>query len=465
MPPRHSLTDAYRCGPTPMRTFSPEELHAVLMQHVPHGRRTFCVAYSGGLDSTVLLRALSQLNRTEPFELRAIHIDHQLQDASKQWSEHCKRVAEQLQIPLLVRTVVVEVGDQGLEAAARRARYDALRAELRPDEILLTAHHADDQLETVLLALMRGAGLRGLSGMPRMRAFGVGSLMRPLLDLTRAELERWARQQSLEWIEDPTNASVSMDRNYMRAHVVPQLVARWPSGPLSAVRSAAHAAQGSALLDDLARLDAANALVGECLDVGVFDKLDSARRRNLIRYWLRSFGMRAPSTRKLAALEHDFLAAETDRVPCVTLEGFVVRRHRDLLYCSPLIPDVSLAEPLRWEIEHPLELPGQLGTLRLNAQRGQGISAAKLPHTLQVSFRRGGEVIRPAGDRHHRALKKLLQESLVLPWWRGRLPLIYAGNELAAVGDLWVSEAFAARAEEPSMIVEWVGRPSIKAIR
>jgi tRNA(Ile)-lysidine synthase len=440
--------------------FAPSELHEQLDRLALPPDAAVCVAFSGGLDSTVLLHALARL----PYELRAVHIDHGLHADSSSWRVHCEQQARSLQIELIAQSVRVEQIDQlGLEAAARAARYRALSDVLRPGEYLLSAHHADDQLETLLLALMRGAGLPGLSAMPAIQPFANGWLARPLLAFTRAELEQWARAERLTWLSDPSNDNLSLDRNFLRQRIVTTLRERWPAAAHTATRSTEHLQAASRALDQLAALDATDALIGECLDVERLRVLDPERRRNLLRYWIRRRGARAPSTRKLSAIEHDMLAASADRIPCMGWDGWEIRRHRELLYCDLRLPEIDLDGRLEWRATTPLTLPSGLGELRIVTSASGGLSAAKLGETLEVRFRAGGESIQPAGDDHHRKLKKLLQAAAILPWWRDRLPLIYARGRLLAVGDLWIESEFMAGEGEPARAIVWERRPRIES--
>lgn len=455
-----------------MSRFSTALLRAELADALPPQARNLVVAFSGGMDSTVLLHALADLRDSglwgkRNFELRAIHIDHQLQAASAQWSEHCLSVAENLSIPCTSVSVHVQVADEGVEAAARRARYDALRSMIGAQDALLTAHHANDQLETVLLALMRGAGAAGLSGSPRCQRFGAGLLVRPMLPFTRRALEVWARDRHLRWIEDPTNDNAAFDRNFLRAQVTPILERRWPAAASSATRSAAHLSETSQLLEALADIDLESAGVGPCLDLSVLALWPSARRRNVLRAWLKRRGIRAPTTRKLGGLEHDIFLAQPDRVPSIEIDGAVLRRYRDLLYCDPIHPVLDTT-PLDWRIDEHLELPAALGSLSMQpavgADERRALSSAKLPSKLTVRFREGGETLRPGALQVTKELKKLLQESAVLPWWRARLPLIYAGEALVAVGDLWIDANFAVSAGEAGCKVTWHDKPGIHAL-
>jgi tRNA(Ile)-lysidine synthase len=445
--------------------FSPSALLASIESLVPRTSAEFCVAYSGGLDSTVLLQALARAIADRPhYRMRAAHVDHQLHPDSPRWREQCGRVAQSLKVEFVPLVVNVTASDEmGVEAAAREARYAALREILKPNEVLLTAHHADDQLETMLMALMRGAGLRGLSGVPSVQIFGGGWLARPLLEFGRAELEEWARSERLPWLDDPANENPGFDRNFLRQRVLPALRERWPAAAHSATRSTAHLREAGRLLDMLAATDLASVAIGSCLGMAQLASLAPARRRNVLRHWIRQQGMRVPSTRKLATIERDLLIAREDRLPCIEWDGVQVRRHRGLLYCMRQRPTFAPADTLTWNISQVLELPAQLGRLRVQRERQGGLAAARLPAALQVHFRHGGEELQPAGDAHHRKLKKLLQDARVLPWWRDRVPLIYAADRLVAVGDLWIAEEFAARGGEDALRIVWEERPQLIA--
>ena len=445
--------------------FSPSVLLACVESLVPRTSAELCVAFSGGLDSTVLLHALARALVDRPnYRIRAAHVDHQLQRDSAIWRQHCGSVALSLQlefVPLVVK--VAADPELSPEAAARDARYAALRQILRPNEVLLTAHHADDQLETMLLALMRGAGLRGLSGVLSVQIFGGGWLARSLLEFSRAELEEWARSEQLQWLDDPSNANTNFDRNFLRHRVLPALRERWPAAAHSATRSTAHLREAGRLLDVLAAADLESVAIGSCLSMTQLASLAPARRRNVLRHWIRQHGMRVPSTRKLATIERDLLIAREDRLPCVEWDDVEVRRHRGLLYCMRQRPAFEPADPLPWNVSQVLELPAQLGRLRAQRDAAGGLAVARARGELQVHFRRGGEELQPAGDPHHRKLKKLLQDAGVLPWWRDRVPLIYSAEQLVAVGDLWIAEEFAARHGEDALRIVWEERPQLIA--
>jgi tRNA(Ile)-lysidine synthase len=450
-----------------MTPFSPEALATALARgRAVDASGDVCVAFSGGLDSTVLLAALVDLKAGGwSGAVRALHVDHQLQPASGAWALKCADVARRWGVPFASRQVELVPSGQGTEAAARIARYAVLHDGLAAGETLLTAHHADDQLETVLLALMRGAGARGLSGMPRTARAAAGWHQRPLLDFTRADLERWARDRGLSWIEDPTNAEPAYRRSYLRQSVLPALRATWPQAAGVASRSAAHLGEAAALLDDLARVDLDAAALGPCLRVDVLATLSPPRRRNLLRYWLRLLGLTIPSTAKLGVLEHDMLVARPDRQLCVEWPGADVRLHRGLLYAAPTLPRLPERHDPAWEWREPLVLPAGLGELHAVPSTGEGLAVSRLPERLQWRFR--GELANAedeTGVDSSHGLKKVLQEARVLPWWRGRLPLLYAGPDLVAAGDVWRARGYKAMADEPAVRIEWLNRPAIFAM-
>lgn len=415
---------------------------AQLLPQFPH--LSACVAFSGGLDSTALLAALAQL-RNRGLQVRALHVDHHLQPASRTWSAHCRRIARALGVPIRVLNITVaRRPGESPEAAARRARYAALAAALKEHEVLLTAHHEDDQLETVLLQLLRGAGIAGLAAMPAVAAFAGTQLARPLLGVARADLLAWVQAQGLEWIEDESNARESFDRNYLRLRVLPLLRARWPAAAAAVARSARHAAEAQRLLDALGEGDAAAAAVGAALSAKVLRRLSPERRRNALRSWIAAGGVLTPSSRQLEELCGPLLAARADTQPFIAWEGARVRREADLLHLEALAPASARATPKgtvrrwRWTLSRPLALPQGSGTLELVAAARGPLDLQALPALLTVRTRGGGERLRPIRGGPRRTLKGLLQEARVPLEERARLPLIFAGATLVAAGERWL---------------------------
>ena len=444
-----------------MSDFSPEQLHRVLSD-LPgtSSPRKLCIALSGGVDSVVLLHALAGLRYQQPdWQVRAVHINHQLQKDSDLWAQQCVDWCAQLQVPCTVLTVqVIDIRKQGIEAAARTARYAALQTELQPDEILLTAHHADDQLETVLMALMRGAGLDGLAAMPRMVRFGSAWHARPLLGFTREILQVWAKQQRLSYLTDPTNAQTQFDRNYLRHEIIPRLKQRWPAAAATGARAAEHLAEAQQLMDAYVAQDCSQALTANALSLDALRNWNSARRRAVIRYWLQRNEVLMPSTKVLQTLENDMFNSAEDRVPCAGWGNCVIHRYRHRLYLETFRQPEQLDDCLSWHWQAPLQLPHQLGSLCLtSADDGASLrlNGSSLPTPLTIRFRQGGERLRLPGESFHRELKKLMNDAGVLPWWRGRIPLLYAGNELVAVAGLWVSAEFVATGTQPALQLQW----------
>lgn len=444
-------------------TFSPHSVLPTLRRLEP--ARRFLLAFSGGLDSTVLLHALCQLRAELNAELVAVHVNHRLQPAAGAWAEHCRRTCEAWNVPYMLREIDVRLAPGvSPEAAAREARYAAFESLLEAGDVLLTAQHQDDQLETFLLQLLRGAGLPGLAAMPAVMPFGAGRLARPLLDVPRVELAAYAVASGLQWIDDPSNRDTRFDRNWLRHELIPLLKSRWPAVGATVSRAARHCAAGAALLGELAREDLAALTVasGERLDATALAALPAERAANVLRHWLAARGLPMPPERKLAHVLSDVLHARADRQPCVRWPGGEVRRHRGVLYALRPLPPVPAGAPLDWSIDTPLALGAGLGTLLAEPARGMGLSRTRLgTGPVTVRFRGGGERIRPVGHAHHKALKKLLQEAGIVPWMRSRIPLVYAGTELAAVGDLWIGAEFAAQPDEPSLTLFWRDHPPL----
>ena len=415
---------------------------AALLPTFPDG--ALCVAYSGGLDSTALLAALAGGAR---LHLRALHVNHGLHPGACAWSAHCQTFARRLGVPLKIVSVQVpRKRGASLEAQARDARYAAFARELGAGETLLTAHHADDQLETVFLQLLRGAGVAGLAAMPQLTPFASGWLARPLLESSRAELAAWVAKRGLAWSEDATNADERLDRNYLRRQVLPRIHARWPACARAVARSARHAAQAQRLLEEVGRADVNKAADGAALSVRVLRALPAERRANALRVWIGAAAWPLPDARRLAELAGPLLDARADANPALFWSSVVARRHADRLEIHPIPAAAPLGElTWAWRTAPELSLPADLGTLALEPDARGPIDLALLPDELTVRSRRGGERLRPRSGGPSRALKTLLQEAKVPLAERARLPLIFAGAQLLAVADRWSDASIHAR--------------------
>lgn len=432
------------------------------LQKFPAASR-YLVAYSGGIDSHVLLRALVALREQWPqVSLAAMHIDHGLHPNSNLWAQHCAQICATLQVPLLLRVVQAQAATgESPEDAARNARYAALAQELKSGDVLLTAHHQDDQAETLLLQLLRGAGPRGLAAMPAMSPLGAAWMARPLLGVSRAVLRAYAEDVQLRWIDDPSNSDTRFDRNYLRAEILPNLKQRWPAAAATLARSAQHCADAAELLETVARQDlhavqseAANAGEVGSLSIARLLQLPTPRQRNVLRLWIEQCGLPLPQQRHLEHVLSDAVLAPADAEPCVRWPGVEVRRYRDALHAMQPLPELPDIRNVLWQTDAPLHIEG-LGRLKVQPASGAGLSAEACREGLRVAFRDGGERIKPPGRAHHATLKHLFQEAGVPPWQRERVPLLFIGSSLVAVAGHWIADEFAARSGEPGWVVDW----------
>jgi len=420
----------------------PEALCAPVRELPDHAR--LWVALSGGLDSTLLLHlAVHCHGRTGT--VRAVHINHQLQPNASDTESFCRDLCDRLGVPLLVERVTVAAagngaGGAGIEEAARKARYSAFEALMQREDLLLMAHHGDDQAETVLFRMLRGSGVAGLAGMPASRALGPAILARPLLGFERAELEHWARSAGLAWIDDPSNIDQRFDRNFLRHTVLPPLRERWPGLNRRLRHTAESCAESEALNRKLAAMQW-EAVGGDRdrLPVDGLKTLALAEQKNLIRWWVRERGFHAPTIGDWQQVIQDLLFAREDREPEFRADGFSLRRFQGDLYLVPdrgALPDVPLA------LEPGAGLTFGEWSLRLEPV----VTPERALPPIRIFTRQGGERVRFRTDGPSRSLKKWLQEVAVPPWERARLPLVFAGSgeaaELIAVGDLWCSEQY-----------------------
>jgi tRNA(Ile)-lysidine synthase len=420
----------------------------------------FVVALSGGLDSSVLLHALASGRTEHGLPILAVHVDHGLQSESASWADQCEEFATQLGVEFVRKRAVVDLASgTGMEAAARQARYDAMRPVVEAGDWLLSAHHLDDQAETVLYNLMRGSGTAGLAGMAGARRLGGGWLVRPLLDVPRCELQDYADEHSIRYVTDPSNIDDQFDRNYLRLRVLPQLERRWPDAAARIRRSARLAREATTLLAELAEIDRRNfADRSDRLAVPELARLPAERQRNLIRYLILELGLPSPGAVHLEQIVNELVNARIDAQPLVAWPGARARRYRDRLY---LLRDDNFDEAVNLDVAmrgKTTVLPGGLGQLELYEGATIGLADAVVDAGLEIRQRTGGEEILVHGQRHTKKLKKLLQEEGVVPWMRDRLPLIYAGAELVAVADLWIADN---AASAPGTGIRWVNRPPL----
>ena len=427
-------------------TFLTTQIENFCQQHGPE--KNYLIAYSGGLDSHVLLHLFARM-RLRALNVRVLHVNHNLSANAASWSAHCAQVCGKLEIELLQLSVhAAAVSGKSPEDTARQLRYAAMLPVLTEQDILLTAHHQEDQAETLMLQLCRGAGPKGLAAMPALKKFGKGLLARPLLTISREQLRDYAQAHALQWVEDESNANPVFARNFMRHAILPLLQQRWPAIAKTLTRAAANCAEAQSLLDEMAAQDvaAAQGSTTNALSVGKVLMLSAPRQRQALRFWLRHLGFAVPGMLKLRQIQQDMLLARQDRQPRVEWPDVVLRRHGDdLLAAKPLVAH-DATQIVTWLYPQPLALTG-LGELRSKPVIGSGL-AVDLAN-VTVRFRRGGEVCQlPARVGRH-DLKKLFQTWRVPVWQRDRIPLVYVGEELAAVVGWCVNEGFNAKPGEP----------------
>ena len=417
---------------------------------------TLLLAFSGGVDSCVLLHALAQAKKTLNFNLQVIHVHHGLSPNADAWANFCAETCETYQVPFeLVNVKVEKATGLGLEAAAREARYQALFG-ANADFILL-AHHQDDQAETILLQLLRGAGLKGLSAMAAQDADR--RLLRPMLDIPRAEIEAYAEAAKLAWVEDESNCDIQYDRNYCRHEVMPVLKARFPVASVTLARSAAHIAEAADLLDDLAQIDAQACVVEGRMNVELLERLSVPRAKNLFRWWLASMAFSAPSKNRLDDMLTQLINASGDAALKILLDkasDTYLRRYQGFAYIECNHPQHTTEIAMIWQGEDALTMPD--GTkLFFERKQGEGLAIDRLGgHKLRIASRQGGERFKPDLARPTRTLKHLLQEANMPPWLRERLPLIYLDDTLALVPHVGVDCMMQATERDMGLVIRWI---------
>ncbi|MCL6332984.1 tRNA lysidine(34) synthetase TilS [Pectobacterium carotovorum subsp. carotovorum] len=418
------------------------------------GCGSILLAYSGGLDSSVLLHLLVAVRQRSGLPIRAAYIHHGLNPLADSWAEHCCQQCERWQVPFASLPVKVEAQNGGIEAAARTARYQALQAHLQEGEALLTAQHLDDQSETFLLALKRGSGPAGLSAMAAQSMLDHHRLVRPLLGISRLQLEAYAQRHQLGWIEDDSNQDERFDRNFLRRQILPRLTQRWPHFPSAVARSAQLCAEQEQLLDELLE-ESLQALCQPdgALSIDGLAPLSPVRRSALLRRWLAQQGATMPAREQLQRLWDEVATSRQDAEPVLQLNQMQIRRFRQYLYLLPLMPSLK-DRIIPWQSPScPLSLLDNLGTLSL-ADNGVAIRAPENGEAVSIRFSTSGTV-HIVGRAHGRQIKKLWQELNVPPWWRDRTPLVFYNEQLIAAVGRFVTREGQVRENQPVWHIVW----------
>ncbi|MGZ5051664.1 MAG: tRNA lysidine(34) synthetase TilS [Methylobacter sp.] len=431
---------------------SPLTQDCILKFRLEETQHKLYVAYSGGVDSHVLLHLCAAVPQLKN-RLIAVYIHHGLQPEAESWAGHCELAARELGVEFVMQRVNAHpVQGESPEEAARNARYAAFKSLIQPDDVVLLAQHREDQLETVLLQLFRGSGLRGLSGMPERIAFGVGVMVRPFLDVPKQAILDYALFHRLSWVEDPSNQSSDYDRNFLRNEVMPLLKQRWPAIDKTVARAAKHCADAQVLVDEVA----------DELFASVFDAADNTLRISrltehhqhqqhlIIRHWFRHMGFKMPSQAFVERILGQVVAAAEQRDPSLLGLSYSIRRYRDKLYC--LNDRSDMPRDCTWPAGQDSVQIGQ-GRILFWRMSSTGISREQWQNAkVEIKFRQGGEKICLPGRQGHHSLKNLFQEAGVPPWERDATPLIYLDGKLAAVGDRWISAAFYSQKTEDCVV-------------
>jgi tRNA(Ile)-lysidine synthase len=437
------------------------QLNAFLVKNlqIAGSKPTLLLALSGGLDSVILLHLLAELRANLPFELHAMHVHHGLSNNADIWAAFCSAQCQQLHVPLqIVHVNVAQNSDyknseQGIEAEARQLRYNALFAYTVEDKVpdfVVTAHHQDDQAETLLLQLFRGAGVKGLSSMAAVDT--TRRLLRPLLNVSRQSLHEYAVQRAIKWCDDESNDNTQYDRNFVRHEVMPVLESRFKSIKTVLARTASHMAEASELLEALAAQDAENMLSDNSLCLQALSELSVARAKNVLRWWFAQNGLAMPAAEHLNEIVEQLLNSKRDADLNVKLQHLYLRKYQQRAY---LCQD-KMAAPfdMVWESESELTLPSG-GKLLFKPVLGAGLALKQGVTKLRITNRNGGERFKPDGLRPTRTLKYLLQEVNMPPWQRMYIPLIYWEDKLACVPGVGIAYGLQAQADEPGLEIIW----------
>ncbi len=447
--------------------------------------QSLLIAYSGGIDSQVLLHSLATLKKQNTINtnVRVCHIDHGLSVNATNWQKFAKEQCYKFDLALEIISVNVQATpQQSIEAQARDARYSALKSAADTGDLIVTGHHSDDQTETFLLALKRGSGLKGLSAMRSEMAFGDQLLVRPLLNISRAEIEAYADLHKLEWIQDESNNDERFDRNFLRHQISPKLIERWPSINKTIARSAEHCFEAQQLLDELAVEDLDNCQESSYkLSISHLNKLSEPRLKNLLRYFLSTHHILMPSSEQLMQICLQ-LNADSDKSPVVQLAQCCIRRYKGELYLTKIFQDVSAwqqtinSEVITDNMSLNINLPDELGTLSVSTEVSvnqstsnwqASIKKPEVNQVVRIFFSHDNPKCLPEYRQHSRSLKKVLQELSIPPWERQRLPFIFYDNELVAVAGQFICKGYSldketlADNEQAGFTISMDGKPSL----
>ncbi len=438
--------------------FAPDHLRDINLENYSR----MAVAFSGGLDSSVLLHSLASIPEYHE-RVFAIHVNHGLSPNSETWTKHCKKFCSDLGITLIPLTIELK-NSKINENILRKARYKAFFSCLKKGDVLCTAHHQDDHIETILFRILRGTGIKGLAGIEKYSQVEDIDLIRPLISYSKKDLLDYANKFEVNWIEDESNEDLSISRNFIRKKVIPNLKNdNWPEYKNSISYLSTKAKEANEILDEIAYLDL-KSCASESLDqlsIHKIKKLSHSRAMNLLFTWLGLNTHLGVSNKLTDQVYKSIILASESSNPVVTFGkrgekgSFQIRRFNNFLHHLPLTETEVLSDKKvwKWNSDNPLKLP--TGTLSMQVALGKGISTQLTEAGISIKGRAGGERCKPQGRSKSQKLKKLFQEYGVPPWVRDRVPLVYVGDQLAAVSDLWVCEDFVAKQDERGIVLNW----------
>ena len=438
-----------------------EDLLHELIQKDDH----LVLGLSGGMDSVVLLSILTSLSLKLKFSLTAFHVNHGISPNANKWEKFCLSLCSNHSVPIKIAKLTDNsLSGTNLEANARDARYQRFK-DLKANYVIL-AQHLDDQAETILLQILRGAGVKGLGAMPviRNQILGIGDraldsgpqILRPLLEISRSEIEEYAQKYKLSWIVDESNNNVSFDRNFLRHKIFPLLERKFPSYRATFLRTSRHMAEASHLLDELAKFDREGCSVSNRIQIEKLQELSFSRAKNLLRYDLAQRGVILPSTVKLEDMLRQLLSSRSDTKLHITFGDTEIRSFKGNIYVRKISSFPNKEWKFIWKGEKKLVITEKGDSVLFVREKGKGINLRKLNESLvSIRFRLGGERMRPDCNRPRRSLKNLFQEASFPQWERESLPLLFSGEHLVWVPGIGVDCAFQAEASDPGVVVSW----------
>ncbi len=423
----------------------------------------FWIACSGGMDSSVLLHLFYSNKNKIDQDMEIIYINHGLQEEANDWAVFCEKQSLQYDIPF-TQLQVIEVCPKGssVEAWAREKRYSLIEEVMNKNDVLFTAHHQDDQVETFFLQALRGAGPRGLASMPLVKKYAKALHARPLLKYSRSELKRYAEENNIIWKNDKSNLDVRYDRNYFRHKIMPVIEERWPAYRETINRLINHQKESRMLLDEVAKddINLAQHKNMMSLDLDVIQNLSIERQKNLIFLWLKELNLNSPGSKNIDQIISDIIYSATEKSPCVNWENVEVRRYKNLLYAFKMMSEHDVNVEYTWKLENILDISDE--TLVAKSECGKGISKLKTENAdFVIRYRQGGEKIHPDNLSHSKTVKQLFQEQSVLPWLRDRIPLIYINSELAVIPGFCIDKSYSADKNESSWDIHWSGYENV----